>query len=381
MEKVGILTMHAVRNYGSYLQTLATYKFIENSGYNPIVIDYRYPTKYHLRNSRNFINNKEVGKHVKRTILSRITNKVARWIVNPDKEKKHKYFISFYNDNLRLTESYYSMEELFSNPPHCDIYVVGSDQVWNPNFIHHDKSFFLSWVPKGKKKISYASSIAVKEFPMEFLNNFRNELSSFQAISVRENPKFLCQLLQRDVKQVLDPTFLLNKKEWLQYFNTSPLIKGEYILCYILGYSYNPYPYIYKVINSVKKKLRCKVVVIDGNPSQIYKGYKIFSNGGPVEFLNLFYNAKFIITTSFHGTAFAINFNKNFIAVVNDISSNDNRIISIAEKMGIVDDCIIKKNTPIDRIKIPRLDKKILQERLEGLRLDSKKYFYDALKM
>lgn len=381
MEKVGILTMHAVRNYGSYLQTLATYKFIENAGYYPIVIDYRYPTKYHLENSFNFIKKEKVEDSIKNTIWNRITNKVARWIINPDKGKKHKCFISFYNDNLRLTKSYYSMDELFSNPPHCDIYVVGSDQVWNPNFIHHDKSFFLSWVPKGKKKISYASSIAIKEFSEEFLDDFRNELSSFRAISVRENPRFLCQLLQRDVSQVLDPTFLLNKNEWMQYFNTNPLIKGNYILCYILGYSYNPYPYIYEVIDCIKKKLRYKVVVIDGTPSQIYKGYKIFSNGGPVEFLNLFYNAKFIITTSFHGTAFAINFNKDFIAVVNDISSNDNRIISIAEKMGIVDKCIVKKNTPIDRIKIPNLDKTILQERVENLRLASKKYFYDALKM
>lgn len=381
MEKVGILTMHAVWNYGSYLQTLATYKFIENAGYYPVVIDYRYPTKYHLENSFNFIKTTTVEDTIKKTILNKITSKIACWIVNPDKGKKHKCFISFYNDNLRLTKSYYSMNELFSNPPHYDIYVVGSDQVWNPNFIHHDKSFFLSWVPKGKKKISYASSIAVKEFPIEFLNDFRNELSSFRTISVRENPRFLCQLLKRDVKQVLDPTFLLNKKEWMKYSNTDPLIKGDYILCYILGYSYNPYPYIYKVISRVKKKLRCKVVVIDGNPSQIYKGYKIFPNGGPVEFLNLFYNAKFVITTSFHGTAFAINFNKDFIAVVNDISSNDNRIISIAEKMGIVDECIVKKNTPIDRIKIPSLDKTILQERLEGLRIDSKNYFYDALKM
>lgn len=378
--KVSILTMHAVLNYGSYLQALATYKFVEGMGFKPLIVDYRYPTAYHLTHSRNFVTRKSQPSAVNKSFHERVFSKLACWLIRPNLNKKKDKFAAFYQKHVQMTRPYYTEDELKKNPPQCDICIAGSDQIWNPLFIHHDNSFFLAWASANCKKISYASSVAIKEIPNEFIEDFKSALSSFTYISVREDSSFLQNLLHREVKTVLDPTFLLNKNEWTRYFSPTPLVKGDYILCYILNYSYNPYPYIYKLIDKVRKELGLPVVIIDGKPSLIYKGYKVFVNAGPSEFLNLFYNARFVVTTSFHGTAFAINFNKDFIAVVNNVSSNDNRIVSLASLMGIAEKCLVRKNTPINEIIIPSLDfKNSIMNRLEAIRKDSQTYFQKAL--
>lgn len=380
MKTVDILTMHAVLNYGSYLQTLATYKFVSNLGFSPLIVDYRYPTEYHLTHSKNFVIRKDQAPIENKSFYEKVFSKLACWLIRPNLNKKKEKFAAFYHQYVQMTRPYYTEKELEKNPPQCDICVAGSDQIWNPLFIHHDKSFFLAWAPDSCRKISYASSVAIKEIPNEFIEDFKSALSSFSCISVRENSSFLQDLLHREVKTVLDPTFLLDKNEWKQYFNPKPLINGDYILCYILNYSYNPYPYIYGLIEKVRTKLGLPVVIIDGKPSLIYKGYKVFVNIGPGEFLNLFYNAKFVITTSFHGTAFAINFNKDFLSVINDSSQNDNRIYSLAEQMGIVERCVIRKNTPLNKIQIPSLNYNVeINDILEGLRTHSINYFKKAL--
>ena len=377
MRKVGIITMHKVLNYGSYLQTLATYKYIERLGFDPIIIDYHYPTEYHLTNAANFKKSSPAKKNI--TLTERIVRKLAYWIVRPNIEIKKKSFSSFYSKHIKFTNPYYREEELFDNPPVCDYYIVGSDQVWNPLFIYHDKSFYLSWVKNGGKRISYASSIAIKKIPEEFIGDFKTELKKFSSISVREDTAILTSILGKDVKQVLDPTFLLDKQDWLRYFNLSPITKGKYILCYILGYSYNPYPYIYEVIEKLRKQLGYKVVFIDGEPANIYRGYKVMTNIGPESFLNLFYYSQFIITTSFHGTAFAINFNKNFISIVDGNTTGDNRIVSIARQLDIENECIVRKDTPVDQIQIPELEYKKINDRLDILRGNSMNFLKKAL--
>lgn len=186
-------------------------------------------------------------------------------------------------------------------------------------------------------------------------------------------------LLHKDVKQVLDPTFLLTKTEWTKYFNKKAIIRGKYILCYILSYSYDPYPYIYEVINKVKKELGYKVIIIDGDLAKYFQGYNIYVNGGPKEFLNLFYNAEFVITTSFHGTAFALNFEKNFLSVIDNASNNDNRILNICRKFGLEDKCIVRKNDDASKIVLPEIDTDYLRNKLEEQRKDSIEYFRSSL--
>ena len=134
----------------------------------------------------------------------------------------------------------------------------------------------------------------------------------------------------READVVCDPSLLLNKDEWLEICPKKSLLKENYLLLYIQSYSYDPYPNIVSFTKEVAKRLGLKVVILMG----LREGYSIegavsFETAGPFEFLQLFRDARFVVTTSFHGTAFALNFKKDFYSVVKEINGNDCRIADL----------------------------------------------------
>ena len=150
-------------------------------------------------------------------------------------------------------------------------------------------------------------------------------------------------------------------------------------MCYLLRYSYDPYPYANKVIAWVKKKLKCKVIIIGPEVKSILKGYTVLPNCGPIEFLNLFFNASFIITSSFHGTSFAINFQKNFFTIIDDKKTLDNRQISLINMLDIPQSCVIKKNTLLKDLTMPNLDYSKLMK-IGQKRNESRQFLENAIK-
>lgn len=121
-----------------------------------------------------------------------------------------------FNKGLNLSRPYWGIDELYATPPCYDIYMTGSDQVWNPTQPYCLEPYFLTFVPKGKKKISYASSIGVTELLENEKQDFRRWLSSYDAISVREHQakELLASFIEKPVVQVADPTFLLDSGFW-----------------------------------------------------------------------------------------------------------------------------------------------------------------------
>lgn len=337
MKRIGIITMHAVRNYGSYLQTYALYKYLESLGHEVFIIDYKFPLEYHkslhINDGTKTIEPKWIEKKIA-GLCSRIVK------LNPDLYEQR--MASFYKDNINFTRPYESIEALACNPPIFDVYITGSDQVWNPYWVGVDTNFLLSWVEQNKLKISYAASFAIKELPEKYNDLYCKYLRQYNYISIREESDILKKMgLHGQV--VLDPTFLLDKYEWQKIIPSKPLIEGKYILCYLLRYSYDPYPYANKVITWVKKKLKCKVIIIGPEVESILKGNTVLPNCGPIDFLNLFFNASFVITSSFHGTSFAINFQKNFFTIIDDKKTLDNRQVSLINMLSIPQSCVVKK--------------------------------------
>ena len=144
-------------------------------------------------------------------------------------------------------------------------------------------------------------------------------------------------MTERDAEVVCDPTLLLNKEEWgniakRSIFQTSK----QYLLVYIVGYAYNPYPQIYNYIKRVNDKLNLPIILINTKIGPLKGKYKVINvpNIGPNEFLYLIQNASFIITDSFHGTAFALNFNRRFISCVKSKNGGDSRIIDLLKNVG-----------------------------------------------
>ncbi len=375
MKKIGIITMHTPINYGSYLQTFALSKTIKELGYDVEIINYRYPTEYH-RNHQQCPNTK-IRKNTKE-FLKEVIIFLCNFIVKSSDTKLQKKLDEFYDKYIKLTKPYLSYEELENDPPAYDIYITGSDQVWNPQNVGYDKAYLLSWVKSKTKKIAYSASFGLKELPEEYHDLYRNELLKYDYISTRETSPIIPQLLGKNNIVVVDPTFLLDREKWLLLAGNKPIIKGKYILCYILSYRYNPYPYIYSLINHLKKETGFKVVFLDNDPIRIIHGYHLANNTSPLEFVNLFMHSSLVITTSFHGTAFAINANKPFLTVV-DSGANDNRQLSLIRDLGINSSCVIEKGADPQKVIIPEFDYLTINEKLNSKRELSINFLKEAL--
>lgn len=376
---IGIITMHAIDNFGSYLQTVALHNYLKKIGYSPTVIDYAYPNKLHLTTGKSHLNISTI--HPKFTLSSFLEKVRVRinMIIFRTAQKRQALFRSFYDKYVNFTRHYATADDLIADIPNFDIYIAGSDQIWNPEFVGNDTSFLLSWVPNDRKKISYSSSFSISEIPFDYKKSYQKWLKRFEYISVREVSNICNELLGHDVPVTLDPTFLLSKNDWTKYFNKKPIVEGEYIFCYILKYKFNPYPYVRELINKIKEQTGYKVVIIDGPKNMIDKKWCNISNIGPAEFLNLIYNSKFVVTTSFHGTAFSVNFEKNFISLINDEATLDNRQKSLLQKMDM-EECLLAKNTPLEDVVLPTIDYALKRERINELKKQSVDYLKEALR-
>lgn len=304
MKKVGIITFNHSHNLGGNLQAYATQKIIEKLGYNAEIIDYR-------------IENEEAKEIKSKTdLLKKIffqektrTYFIRRILFNNKFEEKNNLFQRFRDEYFNLSKKVYRFEsELINSPPQYDIYLCGSDQIWNPTNYIYTNAFFLNFVPENKRKIAYASSIGVTYIPLERRNTMKKLISNIDYLSCREETgcKLIKELTGKDCLNVVDPTLLFNASEWFEEETKIPLIEGEYILCYCLS---NEGYFTKKVLEFSKE---CKIVVINPMKGDMSKRLVNKYDVGPIEFVNLVKYSKGIITDSFHGMIFAINFNKPF---------------------------------------------------------------------
>jgi len=334
-KSIGVITMHRPISFGSSLQAYALQRKIEALGYYCEIIDYQYPNSIHYSTSR----------------LRRLITNVVRWILNmplgfPNLVEQYR-FEKFRKNYLNLSSYYKSAEQLKQNPPEYDVYCTGSDQVWNSKFTKGDTSFLLSFVPKYKKKVSYASSFAIDFIKDEYQNSYKNYLSQYSYLSVRETggKKIIQELIGRDAQLVCDPTILLTKEEWIPLIKKSKIkISKPYILVFMLTYSFNPYPEVNRIIEYVYKKLGYHLVFLNGRKQDfLRKDSTVIKSAGPCEFLDLIYNASFVITSSFHGVAFSVNFDKDFIAIIKN-GHSDSRLLSFLDRINMTDKAV-KYNT------------------------------------
>lgn len=368
--RIGIITMHKPINFGSALQAYALQHTIERLGHSAEIIDYQYPNKIHQ------INESKIKKYIKNVI--HFINCAAlgfpnyRQLLRYRKYWKEKYHLS--------ALSYKSRDEIINNPPDYDIYVTGSDQVWNSSFTKNDDTFLLGFVKdKDKRKVSYSSSLTLDYIPDKYQYLFREYLPKYQMISVREatGVKLVHDMSGKKAELVCDPTLLLTKSDWQLFAKGAhKYIKGPYILVYLLAYSFNPFPEVDNIVKAVQKELGKKIIFLDAGRRDYFKpNSKVVKDAGPQEFIELFLNADFVITTSFHGTAFSINFNKPFLSVIKT-NNPDNRILSLLETTGLLDHAI---SYNADSITIDTVINEPSKSKLEELRSKSLSYLKKCL--
>jgi hypothetical protein len=324
--KVGIITILRIKNYGAELQAYALQQKLNDAGFDAEIIDYLfYKHKDHVstRMSRGFVR-VGVAKQIKE-LLFPIVEQIKSFPYRTAKKRRDEKFDVFHQTHTQFSKDRYcSMDDLYNAKLDYDVYVVGSDQVWNPNCNTSLEPYFLTFAPNSKRKLSYASSFGVSSVPVEAQEKYRDCLNNIECISVREKQgvNIVKQLTGRDARHVLDPTLLLEKKQWEKIAHY-PELKKPYVLLYVLTDS----QYTTQLAKEMASKLGYDIVRICKNAAREDKDASIHNviDAGPSEFLGWFLNSSFVLTNSFHGTAFSVNFNRPFYSVLRANKDNNSR--------------------------------------------------------
>lgn len=332
--KVALITRHAVFNYGSLLQTIATQQCLEKLGHSCQVIDYcRQDEDYRKIASVLLTKNPKWNQNILTRGVYRLLQSPKFWIMGRHFEKMRKHTIS-------TTRKYTSCRELEENKPDADCYMTGSDQVWGPiGSDAFDPAYFLSFAQASDWKVAYAASFGKTEFTAEQLSCFAEYLKQYQAIGVRE--KSALELLNgmglTNVQQVLDPTLLLPVEVWDQW--TDDVSCENYILIYQLHSNARMMDYAY----ALSRKTGLPLVSMSSTAQHLArKGSKHVFLPTLGHWLGYIRNAAFMITDSFHGTAFAINFNTQFVNILPQGTATRNQ--SILELTGLTDRVVTDYN-------------------------------------
>lgn len=377
--KIGILTILNVNNYGAELQCCALYRKLTSMGYDAEVINYLFG----INPGHDFSGEKltvpiSFKQNVKVHLLPIVQNLFCLFH-HKNKALRNKRFDEFHANYNHLTSTVYpSVKSLYEANFNYDVICIGSDQVWNYEKGYSLEPFFACFDKKGTKKISYASSIGLSSLSKEAECVFKKELSGFAHLSVREQQasELLENLLDREVDVVLDPTLILDNKEWLEVAKFDMCPKEKYVLVYIV--TIKPCDYVLEVARHIAKQRNLKIVRIcrDAYPEHSGRDVQEILTAGPSDFVGLFANAEFVVTNSFHGTVFSINFSKSFYSVIKSQHSTNSRLTSILKKLNL-EDRILPVGSPLPQIS--DIDYTISKEKLSEERKHSLEYIKEAL--
>lgn len=297
MLKIGIITFHKARNYGAILQCYGLQKAIDQFGYDPEVLNY---------DCKNISNDYRLLK------TNSIVNFIKSLILFPALYRKEKKFNRFISQYLKVSDDMPKLilDHEISN---YDAIVTGSDQVWNCKLTGGDSTYFLDFVPDHRKRLSYAASFGIKEIPEERNGFYQKNLEGMGHLSVREKTAaaMIEQLCGRRAEVVLDPVFLQTAEQW-RTIMPKKREKG-YVFVYMPGKH---------TLECAANLARRKGLTI------IFCAYDIslrkFKQNigdirlslGPDEFLSLLDGADYVVTGSFHATAFSLILQKRFFVEV-----------------------------------------------------------------
>ena len=333
--KVGIITILKVNNYGAELQAYATQAVMNALGYEAEIIDYLF-----YKNER-FVKTHKAAPlfsfPIKKRLAEALYPVIARLKSRGNGEaaaRRKRRFEEFHEKNTRLSPTYRSIDELYTSAREYDVYLTGSDQVWNPGIYASLEPYFLDFAPEGKRRVAYAASFGVSAIPDYAKAYYAKRLSAYSAIGVRESNavEMVRELSGKEAQWVLDPTLLLSREQWLRV--AAPSVEGGN---YILIYELTPCGYIRELAEHISAARGWRIVrVCKGAATEDETGtIENVVDAGPAEFLGLFAGASAIVTNSFHGTAFAVNFRRPFYTVLPLRKRNNSRQRSLLEMFGL----------------------------------------------
>ena len=359
-KRVGIISFfHENINYGGVLQAYALRKVIADMGYDCEQIRFdRTP-----QNIQHELVLKQITCLAKINLITAIQNrKMLQFIVKgfqyvfsatvsiifgklycnkrkAERRKNFKYFSRKYVPYSKV----YNENTISEAANEYDVFVTGSDQVWNPNW--YSAAFFLPFAPDNKPKIAYAASVGVDTITEEQYAFMQPMIQRLNCISVREENavSILQGMTEKKIEWVLDPTLLLSAEEWNEVASENP-VKEPYVFAYILGDRKDNQ----KCATGFAKNKGLKLVTFpftaSGSVRQALFG-DIHSYGGPDVWLSLIRDAEYVITDSFHAVVFSIVYRKRFVVLRRnedgDSKSMNSRIYSLCKMFPEIEERIV----------------------------------------
>ena len=368
-KKVAIMTWYTYRNFGTALQATALTHVIENMGYSPTMIQY-------LPKGGAF---EPTIRALKDRIVRKIKTLFFKHYVSNEREK---LYTSYFETRISETEPMRSYPELSDLNSQFDAFVCGSDQIWSPNCF--DDKYFLSFVDQGEKMVAYAPSLGVSKIQNQLIERKMADcIKRFHHLSVREQQGagLIHGMTGKTANVVLDPTLLMSASEWDAYacVNQAEQIQSSpYLLCYFLGSSQKYMDYVRRL----SKKTNLPIYIIPVSISQKKSKNAVPFEVGPIEFVSLIKNAAYVCTDSFHGIAFAINYNVPFVVFErfanDDVQNQNSRIFNLLKLLHLEDRLVNYKDRCIATALID-CDYKIANRLLQQHREFSLTYLKDSL--
>lgn len=284
MKRIAIITWNTYHNFGTYLQAYALQQYLYLLGYDNKILD----------------DNIVVGNNVNwkfriKKIFWRIRRKSYR-IFTKSKHNSDDLFDDFKKKFLNIDSNIVPLTCLDKK---YDIFICGSDQIWNPSLLDNPNQTFYYAEFSKKKKIAYAPSIGISNIPSQYKEKVRDLISSFCELSLREpqGVESISKLTKKEVVKVVDPTLLLDKKDWESILPKS----NTYISKYVLGYFLSPNTSYINAAIAYAKQRSLRFVLFFTDESYLKHDCELIS-AGPIEFLNYIKHADILFTDSFHGS-------------------------------------------------------------------------------
>lgn len=297
MKKIALITIHVGANFGSVLQTVASVKLLEKLGFKCDVVNY-IPSRITLFGYL----------FARKSFYGFLRN----LFFLPIKIINDYVYQHYLQNHVRLTRAIYNNDVFNKCLPEFDYYITGSDQVWNS--FHNeglDLHYYWQGLPDTAQRISFASSFGVSDLSDTEFCKVKSFLKLYKAISVRERSAVsLINKMGYDATELMDPIFSLSCEEWSKYMSKR-LVVEDYVLVYT-PYNVVDSDVIYESAANLASIKGLRTVAFSWDFRRNNKVDITMRFCSPGDFISLVYYAKYVITNSFHGTAFSINFNKQF---------------------------------------------------------------------
>lgn len=317
--KVGILTYIGTQSHGCCLQAYALKSLLEAQGVDAEIVN------YHCREIDWAVKGCKLPKNRKG-----IKKKIGSALRLPILSKRWDKFKAFETEYLGINYPEFKVD----NPERYDYFVVGSDQVWNTDINGGDLTFFLDFTDDSKKKLTYAASLGLDEFPEKYRDRCYELISDFSRLYVREQ-SLKDLLLNYDnklsVTRVLDPTLVLPREKWKSFIGSRP-VKDKYLFVHLPQQGKDVMDKIKKIAEERNLK-----VIYASTPIKRIDGVVCKWTVSPTEYLNYMYYADIVVTGSFHSLCFSIIFNKEFYCTASMIAERATRLTNLMEMAGCGD--------------------------------------------